>query len=159
EEAVLAAAQRAGYSVAAIGKVGPVLIQNVGLEQRAGMIVLDDETGNGGVPLAADIKAAIKDAGLPASPPPRSSTTGNVEQQKYFVEVVRRVLLPRFKAAGKPFFIVFWSRDPDGTQHAQTDSLGSLTPGINGPASRQAIANADSNVAALRAALVETGLA
>jgi len=69
------------------------------------------------------------------------------------------VLLPRFKSAGKPFFIVFWSRDPDGTQHGQTDSLGALTPGINGPSSLQAIGNADSNLAALRAALAETGLA
>lgn len=158
ELSVMAAAQAAGYSTAAIGKLGPALIQNVGREQRAGMIIIDDDTGNGGEPLDPEIKAAIKAAGLPSFIPPRSSTSANVDQQKYFVEVVRRVLLPRFKTADKPFFLVFWSRDPDGTQHAQTDSLGKLTPGINGPSSLQAVANADSNIAALRAALAEAGL-
>jgi len=28
--------------------------------------------------------------------------------------------------------LVFWSRDPDGTQHNQGDSLNQLVPGING---------------------------
>ncbi len=28
-----------------------------------------------------------------------------------------------FKARNKPFVLVFWSRDPDGTQHNQGDSL------------------------------------
>ncbi len=157
EESVMAAAAAAGYSTAAVGKLGPTLIQNV-RAQHTGTIIVDDDTGNGGVPLDQQIKDAIKAAGLATTTPPRSGTTANVDQQKYFAEVVARVLLPRFKKAGKPFFIVFWSRDPDGTQHGQTDSIGTLTPGINGPTSLQAIRNADANLAALRAALDEQGL-
>ena len=53
-----------------------------------------------------------------------------------------------FKARNKPFVLVFWSRDPDGTQHNQGDSLNALTPGINGPTSLAAIRNADDNLAA-----------
>ena len=55
-----------------------------------------------------------------------------------------------FKARNKPFVLVFWSRDPDGTQHNQGDSLNALTPGINGPTSLAAIKNADDNLAHLR---------
>ena len=54
-----------------------------------------------------------------------------------------------FKARNKPFVLVFWSRDPDGTQHNQGDSLLSVTPGINGPTSLAAIKNADDNLAAI----------
>jgi hypothetical protein len=36
----------------------------------------------------------------------------------------------------KLFVVVFWSRDPDGTQHNQGDSLSQLSPGINGPTSK-----------------------
>ena len=63
-----------------------------------------------------------------------------------------------FKERGKPFVMVFWSRDPDGTQHNQGDSLGRLVPGINGPTSLAAIRNADDNLARLLAALKEQGL-
>ena len=59
-----------------------------------------------------------------------------------------KAVLPLFKARGKPFVLVFWSRDPDGTQHNQGDSLGRLVPGINGPTSLAAIRNADDNLAA-----------
>jgi len=55
--------------------------------------------------------------------------------------------------------LVFWSRDPDGTQHNQGDSLLRVTPGINGPTSLAAIKNADDNLAELRQALDELGLA
>jgi hypothetical protein len=69
------------------------------------------------------------------------TTVANVEQQTYFVDVATKVVLPIFKARNKPFVLVYWSRDPDGTQHAQGDSLNALTPGINGPTSRAAIRN------------------
>jgi arylsulfatase A-like enzyme len=42
--------------------------------------------------------------------------------------------------------LAFWSRDPDGTQHNQGDSLEGLSPGINGETSRMALRNADSNL-------------
>ena len=52
----------------------------------------------------------------------------------------------------------FWSRDPDGSQHNQGDSLGKVTPGINGPTSLAAIKNADDDLAQLRATLDQLGL-
>ncbi|HEY0235724.1 MAG TPA: alkaline phosphatase family protein, partial [Afipia sp.] len=45
-----------------------------------------------------------------------------------------------------------------GTQHNQGDSLGSVTPGINGPTSLAAIKNADSNLAQVQQALKDLGL-
>jgi arylsulfatase A-like enzyme len=63
-----------------------------------------------------------------------------------------------FKERQKPFVMVFWSRDPDGTQHNQGDSPGRLIPGINGPTSLAAIKNADDDLAKLLAALHEQGL-
>ena len=39
--------------------------------------------------------------------------------------------------------LLFWSRDPDGTQHNEGDSLQSLKPGINGPTVRRGLQNAD----------------
>jgi arylsulfatase A-like enzyme len=64
-----------------------------------------------------------------------------------------------FKARNKPFVLVFWSRDPDGSQHNQGDSLNTLTPGINGPTSLAGIRNADDNLGQLRKALDDLGLA
>jgi arylsulfatase A-like enzyme len=63
-----------------------------------------------------------------------------------------------FKARNKPFVLVLWSRDPDGTQHNQGDSHLSVTPGINGATSLAAIKNADDNLAALRKAVDDLGL-
>jgi hypothetical protein len=42
--------------------------------------------------------------------------------------------------------LLYWSRDPDGTQHNQGDSLNTLAPGINGPTSKAAVRNADDNL-------------
>jgi len=67
-------------------------------------------------------------------------------------------VLPMFKARNKPFVLVFWSRDPDGSQHNTGDSLNTVTPGINGPTSLAAIRNADDNLAQLRKALDDLGL-
>jgi hypothetical protein len=69
----------------------------------------------------------------------------NVVQQQFFADAVTQAILPLFKK--HPFFLVFWSRDPDGTQHNQGDSLNQLRPGINGPTSHAAIRNADNNLA------------
>jgi hypothetical protein len=54
--------------------------------------------------------------------------------------------LPMFIKSGKPFALLYWSRDPDGTQHFQGDSLNKLVPGINGPTSKAALRNADNNL-------------
>ena len=82
----------------------------------------------------------------------------NVVQQDYFAAVVTRAILPLFKERAKPFVLVFWSRDPDGTQHYQGDSFNALVPGINGPTSLAAIHNADDDLARIRAALSELKL-
>src|SRR5207237_6964950 len=87
------------------------------------------------------------------------TTSANVAQQAYFADVASKVVLPMFKARNKPFALVFWSRDPDGSQHTQGDSLNTITPGINGPTSMAGIKNADNNLAQLRKALDELGLA
>src|SRR5262245_2468964 len=116
------------------------------------------------------MKDALAAAGLPLATPSRGdngkvgdfrnagTTVANVVQQGYFADVAAKVVLPLFKARSKPFVLVFWSRDPDGTQHNQGDSLNALTPGINGPTSAAAIKNADDNLKALQDALREMSL-
>jgi len=171
ETTVLAAAHAKGYSTAAIGKLGPTAIQDVTARDGKGSIVIDDNTGGpGGLPLPEDVVSQIKAAGLDAATPDRALNSdpgtfnrsgvhvANVEQQNWFAAVAAQVLLPRFKAANKPFVLVFWSRDPDGTQHNEGDSLNTISPGINGPTSKAAIRNADNDLARLRAALKRLGL-
>jgi hypothetical protein len=175
EETVLKMARARGFSTAALGKVGPTLIfdhtDKLGADGPHS-IVIDDATGSKtGVPLSDEIKAALAKAGLPLATPPRGengksgdaktpgTTAPNTAQQAYFADVATKVLLPMFKARNKPFLLVFWSRDPDGSQHNNGDSLNTVTPGINGPTSLAGIRNADNNLAQLRYALDELGLA
>ncbi len=86
------------------------------------------------------------------------TTVANVVQQDYFAAVAAKAVLPLFKDRSKPFVLVFWSRDPDGSQHNQGDSLNALIPGINGPTSLAAIHNADDDLARIRQALGDLGL-
>jgi arylsulfatase A-like enzyme len=170
EETVLAAARKAGFLTAAVGKVGPAAVYDVTERSGDQTIIVDDSTGRTGSLPTGTISNALHRAGLPSEAPARGenakagdaktpgTTVANVEQQRYFVDVVTRLILPRFKEAGKPFVLVFWSRDPDGTQHNQGDSLGQLVPGINGPASQAAIKNADDNLAAILDAVKALGL-
>jgi arylsulfatase A-like enzyme len=71
---------------------------------------------------------------------------------------VSQVLVPRLKDAGKPFAMLYWSRDPDTTQHGATDSEGKLLPGINSTSARSAIYNADSDLKGILDALKQYGL-
>ena len=171
EVTVFQAARAAGLSTAAIGKLGPTLIFDPTDRSGAPTIVIDDSTGApSGIPLSDEMKNALQAAGLPWQAPGRGENgkpgtatsagtlVANVAQQRYFVEVATRVVLPLFKRRGQPFLLVFWSRDPDGTQHNQGDSLNQLTPGINGPTSRAAIRNADDNLAQLERAVADLGL-
>ncbi len=171
EDAILFAARHQGFSTAAIGKVGPTMMFDHTDRKGETTIIVDDATGSAaGVPLSQPMQDALKAAGLPATAPTRGAngaagdakkpgtTVANVDQQKYFADVTAKVVLPMFKARNKPFVLVFWSRDPDGTQHNQGDSLLKVEPGINGPTSRAAIKNADDNLAELRQALDELGL-
>jgi len=108
-----------------------------------------------GLPAKASSRGDNGAAGTATTP---GTTVANVAQQQYFTEVATKVVLPVFKERGTPFVLVFWSRDPDGTQHNQGDSLNRLVPGINGPTSLAAIKNADDDLAQLRAALDALGL-
>ena len=174
EETILKMARAKGFSTGAIGKVGPTLLfDHTDRADGPGLhsIVIDDSTGGkNGVPLSEEMKAALTKAGLPLVAASRgdngkagdAKTPGtlvpNTVQQAYFADVASKVVLPIFKERAKPFVLVFWSRDPDGTQHNTGDSLNTLTPGINGPTSLASIKNADNNLAQLRKALDDLGL-
>ena len=171
EETILRAARDAGISTATIGKLGPALIFDHTERTGQKTVVADDSTGRpGGIPLMDEVAKRLTQAGIAVQAPPRGpngpsgnattpgTTTANVEQQAWFTAVTTRAVLPMFKAANKPFALVYWSRDPDGTQHNHGDSLLRLIPGINGPTSLAAIRNADDNLAALLQALKDQGL-
>src|SRR6201988_1897095 len=171
EETILKMAREKGLSTAAIGKVGPTLIFDH-TDYGKTTIIIDDATGGkNGVPLSDEMKDALTKANLPTTTPPRGdnskagdaktpgTTVANVAQQAWMADVATKVVLPMFKARAKPFVLVFWSRDPDGRQHNTGDSLNTITPGINGPTSMAGIKNADDNLAQLREALDELGLA
>jgi hypothetical protein len=174
EESLLQLARENGYNTASIGKVGPVGLQDVTQLQPVSKqfaipqtVFIDDATGrSNGVPLSPAIITALAAAGLPTTSPDRSNgcgptdqcnngfsgnnqtpgtTSPNTVQQQYFADAVTKAVLPTFVQTGQPFALLFWSRDADGSQHNQGDSLNSLTPGINGPTSKASIQNADKN--------------
>jgi Type I phosphodiesterase / nucleotide pyrophosphatase len=175
EDTVLKMARAKGHSTAALGKLGPTLIfdhtDKIGADGLHSIVIDDATGGKNGVPLSEEMKAALTKAGLPLATPSRGdngkagdaktpgATVPNTAQQAYLVEVASKVVLPMFKARNKPFVLVFWSRDPDGSQHNTGDSLNTVTPGINGPTSMAGIKNADDNLAQLRRALDDLGLA
>ena len=171
EATILKLARDKGYSTAAISKLGPALIFDSTERSGGQTILFDDATGTPkGIPLSAEVTQRLQAVNLPAAAPSRGANgapgnvstpgtiTANVVQQDYFAAVATRVVLPMFKERNKPFLLVFWSRDPDGTQHNQGDSLNVLVPGINGPTSLAAIRNADDDLARIRSALSELGL-
>src|SRR6185437_11264826 len=106
--------------------------------------------------VAPTILAALAAAGLSPAPPRRRQPAGSVSlagtlqtnalQQQWLVDAATRAVLPAFVRTGKPFVLIYWSRDPDGTQHNQGDSLNHLEPGINGPTARAAVSDADANL-------------
>ncbi len=168
ETSLLKLARQQGYQTAAIGKEGPVAIQDIeAVRGKAPTIIIDDMTGwdklnpPDSVPLAPEIKAAIKAAGLETQARDRGLNqspgaynlpgvqVSNIYQQQWFVDVTTKVVLPKFAQSGQPFALVYWSRDPDGTQHNNGDSLNTLNPGINGPTSLAAVKNASDNLQAL----------
>src|ERR1700710_652370 len=170
EETLLKMARAQGFSTAAIGKLGPTL-QFDHADRGKTTIVIDDSTGGkAGVPLSDEMKDALTKANLPLATPGRGdngkagdaktpgTTVANIAQQAWMADVAAKVVLPMFKARNKPFVLVFWSRDPDGSQQNNGDSLNTTTPGINGPTSMAGIKNADDNLARLRKALDELGL-
>ncbi|MBR1234450.1 alkaline phosphatase family protein [Bradyrhizobium sp. AUGA SZCCT0182] len=164
ERSIMAAARDKGYFTAALGKVGPVAIHDLTQLDGKTTIFFDDDTGKkDGIALRPDLVEMLKKAGLALETPGRAQRENpgkatNIVQQKYYRDVVTKVLLPHFKENKKPFMLLYWSSDPDGTQHSQRDSVNELVPGINGPTSLAAIKVADDDLAAIVAALKELGL-
>jgi arylsulfatase A-like enzyme len=162
----------AGYNAAILGKKGPAAIQNLSsldakdarVDDPLGVFV-DDATNHPTNPDATPTESTILRGGLGADvfaatgeAAPALTSTPNLVQQAYLLSTATQVLIPGLKDSGKPFVLLFWSRDPDATQHAATDSEGYLIPGINGTNARQAIANADNDLKGLLAALEQFGL-
>jgi arylsulfatase A-like enzyme len=90
--------------------------------------------------------------GSPASQVP------NIPQQVWLMKATTRIVLPHFASAGKPFALLFWSRDPDMSQHNTKDSVGETVPGINGPSGKAGTRDADTMLGELLAALKAQGL-
>ncbi len=150
----------------AIQQVEAISAQTEGFPTELKSIILDDATGSPeGVPIPESLRRALQEAGLSIEAPTRSNGYGphspwnngnagdaanpgtrqaNLVQEQWFTDATTRVLLPQFASkSDKGFILLFWSRDPDGTQHNEGDSLQSIAPGINGPSPTLALRNAD----------------
>jgi len=158
EETLFARARAQGFSTAVIGKLGPTRIaDSTAAPDGSETLILDDNTGHpGGIGLpqwfTARMKAAFVEPQAPATQVP------NIPQEVYLMKATTRIVLPHFKQAGKPFAMLFWSRDPDASQHGARDSLGEYEPGINGPSGKAGTRDADTALGELRAALKAQGL-
>jgi arylsulfatase A-like enzyme len=171
---LLEAARAAGMNTVVIGKKGPAAIQflaaldskNESVEGPLGLFI-DDATNRPtnpdgsptkstmlGKSLATDIMRLA--GGVEATP---LSGTPNIVQQAYLRQAMSQVVIPRLKESGKPFAMLYWSRDPDTTQHGALDSEGQLIPGINSTSGRAAIYNADNDLKGILDTLKQQGLA
>ena len=152
-----------------IQDIETVAAVNGGFEPFPAGIVVDDATGSSaGPPLPAALVQRLKKEGIPPEAPSRSNGYGatspynngntgdrtrpgtllpNAGQQQWMADVATRAILPMLaETPDKPFLLLYWSRDPDGTQHNHGDSLGVLAPGVNGPTSKRGVQNADRNL-------------
>ena len=148
-------------STALIGKLGPIAIFNPSALNGVATLIVDDSTGQAGsdIPIAPEWREAIRAAKIRPIDAPSRGDNGvpgtyipDFVQQQYFLEMTLKVVLPRFKELGKPFILVYWSRDPDGSQHTQGDK------DINGPTSMSAIRAADGALAAIEQTLKALGM-
>ena len=158
EESLIARARAQGFSTAVIGKLGPTRIQDLtAAADGSQTLILDDDTGHeGGLGLPGWFSDRMKSAFLPAAVPARQ--VPNIAQEVWLMKATTRIVLPHFAAAGKPFALLFWSRDPDMSQHQTLDSVGEPVPGINGPSGKAGTRDADTMLGELLAALKQQGL-
>jgi arylsulfatase A-like enzyme len=158
EETLMARARAQGFSTAVIGKLGPARIQDsTAAPDGSQTLILDDSTGKAnGFALPGWFQDAMADAFLPDQVP--GTQVPNIPQEVWLMKATTRIVLPHFKQAGKPFALLFWSRDPDMSQHNTKDSVGEHAPGINGPSGHAGTRNADFMLGELRAALKAQGL-
>ncbi|MFO1249007.1 MAG: alkaline phosphatase family protein [Alphaproteobacteria bacterium] len=158
EETLFARARAQGFSTAVIGKLGPTRIaDSTAAPDGSETLIIDDNTGHaGGFALPQWFTSKMKTAFVGPEVP--GSQVPNIPQQVYLMKATTRIVLPHFKEAGKPFALLFWSRDPDMSQHNTKDSVGEHEPGINGPSGKAGTRDADTMLGELRAALKEQGL-
>ncbi len=158
ETTLLAAARAKGWQTAVIGKEGPARIQDSTADEDGNQtLIVDDATGReGGLGLpnwfTANMRQAFVDSGAPKTNVP------NIEQEVWMMKATTRIVLPHFQSTGKPFALLFWSRDPDASQHGTRDSLGEMVPGINGPSGLAGTRDADTMLGELLAYLKASGL-
>src|SRR6185437_11091793 len=160
------AARAANYNTWVFGKTGPAAIQNLDALGGKGLLV-DEFTGRptnaDGSPtkspvLPGAVAGAIAGAtGLEMSP---RTSLPDIVQETYQTTGLDALLPDRADVAHdkRPFVLVFWSRDPDYSQHNATDSEGKLVPGINGLTQHRAITNADNALKAILTSLKRHGL-
>lgn len=158
EETLMARARAQGFSTAVIGKLGPARIQDsTAAADGSQTLILDDDTGHeGGLGLPGWFTAGMKSAFVTGAVP--ASQVPNIPQEVWLMKATTRIVLPHFKQSGKPFAMLFWSRDPDMSQHNTKDSLGERVPGINGPSGQAGTRDADTTLGELRQALKDQGL-
>jgi arylsulfatase A-like enzyme len=158
EETLMARARASGFSTAVIGKLGPTRIQDsTAAPDGSQTLILDDNTGrDGGFALPGWFSSQMKGVFLPGEVP--GTQVPNIPQEVWLMKATTRIVLPHFKQAGKPFALLFWSRDPDMSQHNTKDSIGEYEPGINGPSGKAGTRDADTMLGELRAALKAQGL-
>ena len=156
ETTLMAVARAHGWQTAVVGVEGPARIQDSTATPDETLII-DNSTGySGGLSLPNWFKAEVKqELGEDAAPKP---TVPNIEQEAWMAKAVTRIVLPHFKESGKPFILLFWSDDPDWSQHFTKDSIGKLQPGINGPTGKAGVYNADIVLGELQGALQKLGL-
>ncbi|HEY0104544.1 MAG TPA: alkaline phosphatase family protein [Rhizomicrobium sp.] len=168
---LIGAARAAGFNTAILGKKGPAAIQNLGsleakdarVEDPLGVLI-DDATNRPANPDGTPTRSTKLNGGLGAESlsatgddRPAFTSTPNLTQQAWLVSIAAQALIPGLKDNGNPFVMLYWSRDPDATQHSATDSEGRLVPGINSPTARIAIASADFQLHVLMEALKLAG--
>jgi arylsulfatase A-like enzyme len=158
EDTLFARARAQGFSTAVIGKLGPTRIQDsTAAADGSETLILDDDTGHErGLGLPAWFSAGMKNAFVTGAAP--ASQVPNIPQEVWLMKATTRIVLPHFASAGKPFALLFWSRDPDMSQHNTKDSVGETVPGINGPSGKAGTRDADTMLGELLAALKQQGL-
>ena len=158
EETIIARARAQGFNTAVIGKLGPTrILDSTAAPEGSQTLILDDNTGHeGGFGLPAwftsEMNAALVTGGAPGVQVP------NIPQEVWLMKATTRIVLPHFAQGGKPFALLFWSRDPDISQHNTRDSRGETAPGINGPSGLAGTRDADTMLGELLAALKAQGL-
>jgi arylsulfatase A-like enzyme len=158
EVTLLAAARAKGFQTAIIGKEGPARIQDSTADADGNQtLIIDDSSGReGGLGLPNWFTANMRQAFV-GNDAPRTNVP-NIEQEVWMMKATTRIVLPHFQSAGKPFALLFWSRDPDASQHGTKDSVGEMVPGINGPSGLAGTRDADTMLGELLAYLKASGL-